>query len=159
MKPVVYVETSVVSYLVSHPSRDLVTAARQQLTREWWVDARTNYDLMVSPLVFREAERGDPFAAERRRAVLDEMASAAVTVPSIELAERLVAAGAVPARAPEDALHIALAAVHGADLLLTWNFKHIANPMMWRAIWLAIARSGLNPPTICTPEQLVEEGL
>lgn len=159
MKPVAYVETSVISYLVSQPSRDLITAARQQLTSEWWAKASPHYELIVSPLVVREAERGDPLAAERRRAVLRELASAAVTEQAVELAERLVSGGAVPANSPEDALHIALAAVHGADLLLTWNFKHIANPFMWRAIWLVVARAGLNPPTICTPGQLVEEGL
>ncbi|MEZ4269701.1 MAG: type II toxin-antitoxin system VapC family toxin [Myxococcota bacterium] len=159
MKPVAYIETSVISYLVAHPSRDLIVAARQQMTRDWWTRMGGAYQLLVSPLVTREARRGDSVAAERRLAVLKDVRSVLVSEEAGALARRLIVDGAVPVGSPEDALHIALASVHGADVLLTWNFKHIANPFTGHAIWASVARAGLNPPLICTPEQMLEEGL
>lgn len=159
MRPVAYIETSVISYLVAQPSRDLIIAARQQLTRDWWLLAGPRYRLMVSQLVRHESEMGDPVAARRRDAVMDDLVSAAVTDAARRLARDLVTRRAVPKVAPEDALHIAIAAVHGADLLLTWNFKHIANPFMWRSIWDVVARAGYNPPVITTPEVLLREDL
>lgn len=159
MLPVAYVETSVISYLVAQPSRDLVIAARQQLTRDWWTSASTNYGLRVSELVLREAQRGDPFAAERRLAALQGMEAFGLTAASGKLTQALVAANAVPASAAADALHIALAVVHGADMLVTWNFKHIANPFTWPTIWGIVEAAGWNVPILCTPAQLMEEGL
>ncbi|MEZ4265895.1 MAG: type II toxin-antitoxin system VapC family toxin [Myxococcota bacterium] len=159
MKPVAYVETSVISYLVSQPSRDLVTAARQQLTREWWSTRRSDYHLVASPLVLLEAERGDRAAADRRLAALQSLELLALTEKARSLTSALLLARALPEAAADDALHIALAAAHGADVVLTWNFKHIANPFTWPAIWSVVEAEGCNAPTLCTPEQLLEDGL
>ena len=63
LKPSVYIETSVVSYLTARPSRDLVTAAYQEITREWWRSARGTYEWVASELVAAEAGAGDPDAA------------------------------------------------------------------------------------------------
>ena len=70
MKPSLYIETSVVSYLTARLSRDLITAARQQLTAVWGARQRARYDLFISPLVLEEAELGDPEAAAARLAIL-----------------------------------------------------------------------------------------
>ena len=70
MPPRVYVETSVISYLAARPSRDLITAARQQITHEWWRRRRPNFDVFVSQLVLDEARAGDPEAATRRADLL-----------------------------------------------------------------------------------------
>jgi hypothetical protein len=60
----VYIETSVVSYLVAKPSRDAVTAWRQRLTREWWIEQRGRFVCVISPEVIAEAAAGDATFAE-----------------------------------------------------------------------------------------------
>jgi predicted nucleic acid-binding protein len=156
MKPKVYLETSVVSYLTSPPSRDIVVAARQQLTRDWWDKSREACDLYVSELVVDEASAGDHSAAERRLAAVEGIELLAVTAEARRLAGRLVADGVVPRRALEDALHIAAAIVHGMDFLLTWNCTHIANARLRARIEEMAADHGYGCPVICTPEQLME---
>jgi predicted nucleic acid-binding protein len=117
----VYLETSVIGYATSRPSRDLVVAARQQITRDWFPLRAPRYELFISQLVATEVAGGDEDAARERAAFLQGMARLRVTDAAGELAARLVASGTVPRTAAEDALHIAVAAVHGVDYLLTWN--------------------------------------
>ena len=157
MKPKVYLETTVVSYLAGRPSRDIIVAAHQELTRQWWEQKRDNYHLTVSELVFREASAGDPGAAARRRDALAGIDVLEVTEEALDLAEKLVQQGAVPTTSPEDALHIAIAVSNGVDYLLTWNCAHIANAAMRRAIDDVCVASGYRPTVLCTPEELLEE--
>ena len=153
----VYLETSVVSYATSRPSTDLVIAARQQITRDWFAARSKSYDLFVSQLVVAEASRGDEVAAGDRVALLGSLPRLAITEAAGELAAALVGSQAVPAQAAEDALHIALAAVHGVEYLLTWNCKHIANATMRQAIERSCRAAGYEPPVICTPEELIDD--
>lgn len=115
----VYLETSVVSYLAAHPSRDLVTAARQQLTREWWTLRRKSFEVYVSELVVSEAAAGDREAADRRAQIIRDIPSLSIPDDAVVLAEALMKAAGLPARAGADALHISIAACHGMDFLLT----------------------------------------
>lgn len=156
-KRTVYLETSVIGYATTRPSRDLVVAGRQQITREWFVRGALAYDLFMSQLVIREASSGDEEAARARLALLEGIPLLAVSDAAGELAGRLVDVGAVPRIAAEDALHIAVAVVHGVDFLLTWNCKHIANAMMRSDIERACREAGYEPPVICTPEELTSE--
>ena len=156
-KRTVYLETSVIGYATTRPSRDLVVAARQQITRDWFAHGAQVYDLFVSQLVIREASSGDEEAARERLALVEGIPLLAVTETAGELAARLVDTNVVPRKATEDALHIALAAVHGVDFLLTWNCRHIANAMMRSAIEQACREAGYEPPVICTPEELISE--
>ncbi len=126
MKLKVYIETSVISYLTARPSRDLVTAAHQQLTIDWWEDRSTDFDLYISQLVVREASAGDEDAAKRRLNVVEQIPLLELNEEVLTLAHSLVEDGPLPQKASEDALHIAVATVHGMDFLLTWNCKHIA---------------------------------
>jgi hypothetical protein len=153
----VYLETTVVSYLTARPSRDLRVAAHQQVTSEWWTSKRDQFDVYVSQLVLEEAAVGDEDAAARRLEQVQDIGLLALTGASLELAERLIADGAVPRDAQEDALHIAVAAVHGMDYLLTWNCRHIANATMRTRIQATCADAGYDAPVICTPEELLEE--
>ena len=155
-KPAVYLETSVIGHATSRPSRDLVVAARQQITREWFALRAPTCELFVSQLVATEASGGDEDAARERAAFLQGIARLRVTDAAGELAARLVENGAVPRTAAEDALHIAVAAVHGVDYLLTWNCRHIANATMRQAIERACREAGYEPPIICTPEELMD---
>ena len=72
MIPSVYIETSIISYLTSKPSRDLIIAAHQQTTSEWWAKVRPNVECYVSPFVIDEASRGDDeYARKRLEAITD----------------------------------------------------------------------------------------
>jgi predicted nucleic acid-binding protein len=127
MKKTVYIETSIPSYLTARPSRDIRAAAWQQITSQWWDEARHDYELFTSELVVVEASAGDPAAAARRLQALQGVAELQIDREVQELAEALIAKGGVPAGAEADALHIAVATVHRIDYLLTWNFRHIDN--------------------------------
>src|SRR5579871_1994727 len=122
-----YIETTVVSYLTARPSRDLIVAGHQQITHDWWDRRREDYELCVSQLVFQEAQDGDPQAAQERLNVLVKMTLLETREEAVALAEELVRAGALPPKAGNDALHIAVAAVHRISYLMTWNCRHMAN--------------------------------
>ena len=156
-KRTLYLETSVIGYATSRPSRDLVVAARQQIARDWFARGAEGFDLFVSQLVIREASVGDERAAGERLAAIGHIPLLAVTDSAGELAARLVAEGAVPKTAAEDALHIAVAAAHGVEFLLTWNCAHIANAATRHAIERVCREAGYEPPVICTPEELIGE--
>lgn len=153
----VYVETTIFSYLVARPSRDLLASARQQVTGRWWHDHRSRFELFVSLSVKREAARGDRDVAERRLAAMAGIPVLVLNEAATSLAVRLIEEQAVPREAPEDALHVALAAVHGIDYLLTWNFRHIDNAEKRPAIRSVCAIEGFPCPEICTPEELMGE--
>jgi PIN domain-containing protein len=151
----VYLETTVISYLTAVPSRDIVQAAHQQITREWW-ERRKAFDLFVSQAVITEVGRGNPDAAARRLAALDDVAVLEVTEDASRLAEALIDQHALSAKAAVDSLHIAVAVVMGMDDVLTWNCTHIANAAIRPRIEEACRKLGYEPPVICTPEELME---
>ena len=153
----VYLETSVIGYATSRPSRDLVVAGHKQVTREWFAARAGMYDLFIPQLVAGEAAGGDVDAARERSAFLVDIPRLGITDTAGDLAAKLVASGAVPRKASEDALHIAVATVHGVDYLLTWNCKHIANATMRQAIERVCREAGYEPPVICTPEELMDD--
>ncbi len=157
MKPKAYLETSVISYLTSHPSRDLIVAANQQLTQEWWQVRRQNFDLFISQLVIQEASAGDEDAAQRRLQTVVNIPLLQLSEEAVIFAEKLVEEVPMPQKAVEDALHIAVATLNGMDYLLTWNFKHIANATMRYQIERMCRLAGYEPPIICTPQELLEE--
>ena len=156
MKQRAYVETTVVSYLTARPSRDLIRAAHQQITREWW-GLRTEYDLFISQFVLDEAAAGDGEAAADRLSILEDIPLLDITDEVVVLGEQLVLGGGLPSKARIDALHVAVAAVHGMSYLLTWNCKHIANASMRGRIEELCRTSGFEPPVICTPLELAQE--
>lgn len=152
----VYIETTVVSYLTARPSRDVVLAGHQQVTHDWWNTRRTHYELCVSELVLDEAGAGDGQAAQERLLVLQPMLVLETTTEAFELAEELLRAGALPSKAADDALHIAIAATKAIPYLLTWNCRHLANATMRPLIESVCIAKGLKAPIICTPEELLE---
>jgi predicted nucleic acid-binding protein len=156
MQERVYIETTLVSYLTAHPNRDLIVAAHQRITHDWWDTRRADYELCISQLVLQEAADGDPEAAQERLDVLGTMTVLKVKEEAVELAEDLVQAGALPAKAGNDALHIAIAAVHRIPYLLTWNCRHMANATMRAQIESVCERRGFKSPIICTPEEMME---
>ncbi|HAT51022.1 MAG: type II toxin-antitoxin system VapC family toxin [Nitrospirae bacterium] len=157
MKPRLYLETSIISYLAALPSRDLVVAAHQQITHEWWTERRSRYEIFVSELVIREIRMGDKNAARKRLSLVESISVLAIDDSTIVLGEHLQKCAQLPEKANADALHIALAAFHSMDFLLTWNCRHIANGRTRRFIDDAVRSHGMLPPMIVTPEELPEE--
>lgn len=154
MKPRVYIETSVFSYLTARDSASLVGSSRQLLTRRWW-ERRDEYSLFVSEVVIRECKDGDATAAQRRLNAVGPIPLLSLTPQAADLATLLITQNIMPATAAEDAIHIAIAAVHQVDFLLSWNFKHIANPVIQAKIAAKLSAMGLALPFICAPEELL----
>ena len=150
MKPSVYIETTIPSYLTAWRSPELVMAANQEATRSWWDTARPRFELFISGIVLDEASRSDPEAVERRVSVLEGLPELDLSEQAEALARQLLAGAALPAKATTDALHIAIVTVHGIDYLLTWNCKHIANARMRPRIESICRTAGYEPPIICT---------
>ena len=155
MKPRLYLETTIPSYLVARPSPLVRIAADQQTTREWWDSHRSDYDLFTSAEVIDEVMEGDAVMADARLKVLEEIPRLAATETAAELAEHLLRSGVTPPNAASDAFHIGISAAHAMDFLLTWNCKHINNPHLIRRIERACADRGLACPVICSPEELL----
>ena len=156
MKQRVYIETSIVSYLTARPSRDVVVAGHQELTRQWWEERSSRFELVISELVEQEAGKGDPEAAAARLTALRPTRVLAVSDAAVALGERLVSAGPIPRESAADALHISVAAVNGSDFLLTWNCTHIANAAHRHDIEALVEDAGFGCPVICTPGELME---
>ena len=154
-RPTVYVETSVISYLVARPSADLVARAHQKTTRDWWTE-RARFRLYASSFVADEAKQGDPAYAAQRLGVVATLLVLAVPEDVDRVAQALLLRGSLPRKAETDALHVAVAAVNGVDYLVTWNLRHIANPAMRRRIEEVCRNCGYEPPILCTPEELLE---
>ncbi len=154
-KPRAYIETSVISYLAARPSRDVLTAAHQQITHDGWRQ-RERFDLFISEFVLIEARRGDQQAVQRR---LDLLAPLPVLVADERvdaLIERILEDGSVPRGNEADAAHIAVATVNSMQFLVTWNLKHMANAFMIARLRDSCESEGYATPTICTPEQFAE---
>ena len=156
MKSIVYLESSVISYLTSRPNRDVVIAGRQATTLDWWENHRFRFELRISILVEEEISRGDAKAAQLRLECVADIPILTVSDEAIRIADLLISKGAVPIGSEEDALHIGIAAAQGADFLLTWNFKHINNPVMRAKIRAVVENAGYVAPEICSPEEVVE---
>ena len=155
LKPKLYLETTVPSYLTAWPSRDLIRAGHQQITGEWWRTRKADFDIFVSQFVLDEAAAGDPEAARHRLAALQDFPLLDITDDVDELAAAFIKTLALPPKAVTDAAHIAVAAVHEMHFLLTWNCTHIANAEMAVAIEQVCREHGLACPVICTPEELM----
>ena len=156
MKPTAYIETSVVSYLAARPSRDVVVAAYQQVTRDRWRIASDRFDPVASALVVAEAGAGDAQAAQDRLRALETVTLIEATADAERLAQRLIDNAAVPLQAADDAARIAIAVTNGVNFLVTWNFRHIANAAIRTRIERTCREAGYEPPVICTPNELLE---
>ena len=151
-KPKVYIESSTISYLTARPTEEPICKAKQILTRQWW-QRRESFGLYISQTVIDEIRLGDKIAAGLR---IDAVRGMLVLelVPAIQsLAQALLQTRAIPEKSEADAVHIAYAAVHSVDVLLTWNQKHIATDMKRRLIEAVILDSGFRLPRLLTPEQ------
>lgn len=156
MKEKVYIETSVVSYLCSRPSRDLLVAANQAVTREWWERDRGRYDLYISQFVTAEIGSGDRDAAAKRRDAVQNVPVLVANEAAGRLAREIMRQAKLPRSVADDVAHVAIAAVYGMDYLLTWNCSHIANPHWLRKLTAIVSAHGYAMPVVCGPQALLE---
>ena len=157
MRPSVYLETTIISYLVGWVNRhDLYVAANQEFTRDWWAHRRHDFELFASAVVVSEARDGEPERAAERLAFLSQVNLLEVNEEAEQLKAELLRGAALPTKAELDALHIAVATVHGLDYLLSWNCRHIANAFTLPRVYDICLRAGYEPPFVCTPLELGE---
>lgn len=157
MKAKLYLETTIPSYLTAQPSRDLIVAAHQQITHDWWEKRRQNFEILISQFVIDEAGKGDKEASRKRLNLLSELNLLNITDDVLFLASAILDAGVIPQKAATDAAHIAIATVHNIQFLLTWNCAHLANAEMSMEIKSVCKSKGYECPVICTPEELMGE--
>ena len=156
MKKRLYIETTVVSYFISRPSRDIIIAGHQEATRKVWPQLVEKYEAFISALVYDEAGKGDAAQARLRLAAIEPFPMFQINDEARTLAEKIIINKAIPEQYPEDALHIALAAINGADIIVTWNFTHLNNPFIRRRVRQVVEKEGYVCPEICSPEELLE---
>jgi predicted nucleic acid-binding protein len=152
MKPKAYIETSVISYLIGRTSRDVVIAGHQRTTQSFWRLLKKEVVPYVSALVVKEASKGDSAIAQKRQAAISSFAVLGTTPEAERLAQSIIDARGVPAEYPEDALHIAIAAISGMDFMVTWNFAHINNPFTKMMIRQVVENAGYECPEIVSPD-------
>ena len=152
----IFVETTIPSYLVARPARDVVQMARQQTTRDWWEHCRGEHELFTSQIVLDEAGSGDAVFARARLELLAPLPLLEISEPVLVLARQILDDGILPPGSDRDAAHIATATIHRIDALLSLNFRHLVNASIQSRLRRLALREGYDLPTICTPEELME---
>ena len=152
----IYIESTIPSYVVARPARDLLQAARQQITRDWWDLQRDKHELFTSQVVLDEIAFGEKAMAQLRLELLQGVPLLQVTDTVKEFARKVLSSGLLPVTADRDAVHIALASAYQMDILLSWNCRHIANAAIQARLRKLADAAGLTLPVICTPEELME---
>ncbi len=157
IRPRVYLETTVISYLVGRPSSDATLASWQEASRRLWEDYADKFVFVISPIVLAEASRGDANAVQRRLEILSDLTVLEVLPEADMLTQNFLDAGVVPQNYSLDAQHIAIATTHGVEYLASWNQKHIVNENKREHIHQVCQEAGFEPTTICTPIELIGE--
>lgn len=155
MSETVYIETSILGYLTARPSRDIIVAANMEITREWWNERRRDFQLYSSQAVVKETAQGDAKIASQRLEILAHLSLLDLNQSVLDLAEQFLRRSNLPAKANVDAVHIAVATVHGMDYLLTWNCRHIANAQIQKKLAELSLDFGYELPILCTPYELL----
>ena len=151
----IYIETSIISYLVARPSNSLISAARQKITFDWWEKERKKYKTYISELVIAECSRGDKDAIKNRLNLAKNIPILKITDECIELAELFFKKASLPEKARDDALHVAISTHYKMVFLLTWNCRHLANAHFIRKLHKISLEEGFVIPTICTPQEII----
>lgn len=153
----VYVETTIPSYLAAKPSRDLVTAAHQQITHEWWETAPARFACYISDAVLEEIQRGDPAYVAKRLELVSEMDVLAISTDVEFLFREYIARVVLTGSAVTDLAHFAYAVAYNMDYLVTWNCRHIANGQVIKRLTRSNDGLGRPTPIIVTPEELLNQ--
>lgn len=155
LRPTVYLDTTIPSFLIASLSTDFMKARMQRITRMWWARYRPRCDIFVSDLVLSEARAGRPDFVSKRVAALESIDAVCLSDHSQVLCDSLLADGLIPQNARADAKHIAYAATNSVRFLLTWNCKHLANRIILRRVTQRCESLGFRCPQVCTPETMM----
>ncbi|MBP5786607.1 MAG: hypothetical protein J6Y19_02155 [Kiritimatiellae bacterium] len=155
--PVVYLDCNVVSCLTGWLSPKEDARTMQVATRKWWKRAQGRVLAVISEVVWAELVQGDAGCAAERRMTVAGMPMWRETPATRALGRELLRFGAVDKSQPRDAAHIAVAAVEGADVLLSWNFQHVVNEDKMPEIKAVVERAGFRCPLITSPDKLPED--
>ena len=147
----------VLVYYTGRPSRDLIAAAHQEITRIWWERELIKYDICISNYVIEEASQGDPILAKKRLDALDGFQMLNIMSDIKKLSDAYINATSLPEKARVDTLHMSIATLYQMDFMLSWNCKHIVNAHIIAIITNVNAEFGLQSPVICTPYELMED--
>ena len=156
MKESIYLETTVVSYYTSKPSRDIIVLAHQEITRQWWSMAIKRYDVFISEVVTEEAMLGNQEAVKRRLEELKDFSHLKLNDKVEGMAQVYMEKLEIPEKSFRDAAHLAVASVHNIDYLVTWNCTHLANGKVIKKLMKINESFGIHTPIICMPEELME---
>jgi hypothetical protein len=156
MKPKVYIETSVVSYLTARLSNNLIVAGHQQITQEWWEKVLPQVECIISLFVIEEVSRGDVSAASKRLEAIKDFSVLSLNDDVKELANKYLKGIELPDKAKIDAFHLAFAAWYKVDYLVSWNCTHIASARVRKLLEKLNNQLNIQTPIICTPEELME---
>ena len=153
----VYCETTFWSYLNGRHTPLQHIAVKQAATLQWWQDIAPTCEIYVSQYVEDEVRNGDAAFASRRQASMEDAVWLDATLPEVlSLADTLMREHAVPESEATDASHIAVAAVYGMDVLLTWNCRHMANLITLPKTASIICKAGYQCPVILTPREFID---
>lgn len=153
--PSVYLETTIPSYLTAYPSRDLIMAAHQQITHDWWLNAHDRFVLYISDAVLNEIRGGDPDAVARRLAIVNGLPVLQLNDDVRNLVHEYDRRLGLTGRARADLPHFAFAVAYQMDYLVTWNCRHIANGEVIRRLLDANAELRRPTPLVVTPEEIL----
>lgn len=156
MRESIYLETTIVSYYTSKPSRDIIVLAHQEITRQWWLKVIGRYNIFISEVVIEEASSGDPEAIKRRLEELKDFPHLELNDKVEKMAQVYMERLEIPEKSLRDAAHLAVASVHNIDYLVTWNCTHLANGEVIKKLMKINESLGIHTPIICTPEELME---
>ena len=150
MKRRIYIETTIPSFY--HTLRtDVESVARMNWTRQWWETYASECDLATSLAVIEELSQSTSAKRQDRLDLLAEMSLLAITDEIDAIARTYIDRLVMPRDPSGDALHLAVAAFHGVDILLTWNCKHLANVGKIGHIRKVNQELGLPTPELATP--------
>jgi hypothetical protein len=153
----IYIESTIPSYLVARPARDLLQAARQQTSKDWWELKRLQHELFTSQIVLDEISAGETEMAKQRLGALAGIPVLSANDQAENFTLEILGSGLLPTAADRDAGHIALATVYEMDILLSWNCRHIANASIQARLRKLAEKSGFILPVLCTPDELTGE--
>jgi hypothetical protein len=153
----IYIESTIPSYIVARPARDLLQAARQQTSKDWWELKRHQHELFTSEIVLAEIGDGEAVMAQLRLGVMNGIKLLQVTDDAEALTRRILDSGLLPLDADRDAAHIALATIYEMDILLSWNCRHIANASIQARLRRLAEQMGFALPVLCTPDEMTGE--
>ena len=153
----VYIETTIPSFYYTE-RQDVESQARMHWTRRWWKEFSSEFFLISSAAVIAELSRGVSDQVQPRLELLQSVRLVPIN-EEVETIARIYIDKQVMPRDPQgDALHLAVAAFHKADFLLTWNCVHLANPNKFQQIRLLNFDLGLTSPTLTTPLNFLSGG-